>query len=75
MQRERRKDQFDANHDGILDSAERAAARQFLQQENMAAARPRAAFEPPAGAWRGPFAGRAIPGRGPKYRLMMSCTH
>jgi spore coat protein CotH len=68
MQRERRKlrDQFDANHDGKLDSAERALARQFLLQEKMAAAWPRAAFEPPKGAWRGPFAGRTTPGRGPK---------
>ena len=68
MQHERRKlkDQFDANHDGMLDSAERAVARQFLLQEKMAATRPRAAFEPPKGTWRGPFAGRATPGRGPK---------
>jgi len=53
MRRERRKlkDQFDANHDGMLDAAERAAARQYLAQEKMADPRPRVAFEPPKGAW------------------------
>lgn len=67
MQQERRKlkDQFDTNHDGMLDRAERAVARQFLLQEKTAGARPQGAIGPPKGAWRG-FTGRATPGQGPQ---------